>query len=321
MALPPKFHTWLCSLFAALRLVTFGYDLGIIASVLPLEDFLETTGHPDSTAQGLIVGCLLLGAFASNVYVGSLAGMIGRRASILAGCVVFLLGGSIQAGARNIHYIYRGRFLAGMGIGMLAMLAPWYQAEIAHPSIRGRLTTLQQFMPGIGALVASFIEYGSYHGLSGQAQWRLPLGTLHVVGVYKALTRDYVYQSSVDGLISAAIPLAFFILWSLSYNSRDDPKRRIATFGRGCKRRSQEALRLAIPKTEIYAQQCHAGHVPEPVAGFQKCMSRGSVDEFGLRHGRIAGSEPGDKRMGKKARDVLENAHEPRGQGEEIEII
>lgn len=42
-----------------------------------------------------------------------------------------------------------GRFLAGMGLGMLAMLAPLYQAEIAHPSIRGRLTTLQQFMMGV----------------------------------------------------------------------------------------------------------------------------------------------------------------------------
>ncbi|TBU22400.1 general substrate transporter [Dichomitus squalens] len=190
MALPPKVYTWLCGLFAALGSVTFGYDLGIIASVLPSEDFLETTGHPDATAQGLIVGCLLLGAFASNVYVGSLADTIGRRASILAGCVVFLLGGSIQAGAQNIHYMYGGRFLAGMGIGMLAMLAPLYQAEIAHPSIRGRLTTLQQFMLGIGALIASFIGYGSYHGLGGQAQWRLPLAIQ----------------------LTPAIPLAFFIL-------------------------------------------------------------------------------------------------------------
>ena len=118
-------------------------------------------------------GCLLLGR---NIYVGSLADAIGRRASILAGCVVFLLGGTIQASAQNVHYMYGGRFLAGMGIGMLAMLAPLYQAEIAHPSIRGRLTTLQQFMLGIGALVASFIGYGCYHGLSGPAQWRIPLG-------------------------------------------------------------------------------------------------------------------------------------------------
>ncbi|RPD75600.1 general substrate transporter [Lentinus tigrinus ALCF2SS1-7] len=190
MVLSPKVYTWLCGLFAALGSVTFGYDLGIIASILPAEDFIATTGNPDSTAQGLIVGCLLLGAFASNIYVGNLADMVGRRVAILAGCIVFLLGGGIQAGAQNIHYMYGGRFLAGMGIGMLAMLAPLYQAEIAHPSIRGRLTTLQQFMLGIGALIASFIGYGCYHGLSGQAQWRVPLGIQ----------------------LLPALPLAFFIL-------------------------------------------------------------------------------------------------------------
>ncbi|KAH9855390.1 general substrate transporter [Lenzites betulinus] len=190
MAISPKVYTWLCGFFAALGSVTFGYDLGIIASVLPSEDFLATTGNPDATAQGLIVGCLLLGAFASNIYVGSLADAVGRRRAILAGCVVFLIGGSIQAAAQNIHYMYGGRFLAGMGIGMLAMLAPLYQAEIAHPSIRGRLTTLQQFMLGIGALIASFIGYACFHGLTGQAQWRVPLGIQ----------------------LLPAVPLAFFIL-------------------------------------------------------------------------------------------------------------
>ncbi|KAH8103062.1 general substrate transporter [Cristinia sonorae] len=190
MPLSPKVYTWLCGLFAALGSVTFGYDLGIIASVLPSEDFNRTTGNPNATAQGLIVGCLLLGAFASNIYVGSLADRFGRRIAILSGCIVFLIGGGVQTGAQNIHYMYAGRFLAGMGIGMLAMLAPLYQAEIAHPSIRGRLTTLQQFMLGLGALIASFIGYGSFHGLKGQIQWRLPLGIQML----------------------PAVPLAFFIL-------------------------------------------------------------------------------------------------------------
>ncbi|EIN03883.1 general substrate transporter [Punctularia strigosozonata HHB-11173 SS5] len=190
MVLSPKVYTWLCGLFAALGSVTFGYDLGIIASVLPSPNFLDTVGHPNDTQLGFITSCLLLGAFASNIYIGSLADLVGRRLSILAGCIVFLLGGAIQVSAQNIHYMYGGRFLAGMGIGMLAMLAPLYQAEIAHPSIRGRLTTLQQFMLGIGSFVASFIGYGCYHGISGQAQWRIPLGIQLV----------------------PAIPLAIFIL-------------------------------------------------------------------------------------------------------------
>ena len=56
------------------RSVTFGYDLGIIASVLPSSNFKETVGFPNATQEGFIVSMLLLGAFSANIYVGTLAG-------------------------------------------------------------------------------------------------------------------------------------------------------------------------------------------------------------------------------------------------------
>ena len=58
------------------------------------------------------------------------------------------------------------------------MVIPLYQAELAHPSIRGRVTALQQFMLGIGALVASWAAYGCYIGFpaSSSKQWRVSLG-------------------------------------------------------------------------------------------------------------------------------------------------
>jgi len=40
------------------------------------------------------------------------------------------------------------------------MIVPMYQAELCHPSIRGMVTTLQQFMLGIGALIATSVSYG-----------------------------------------------------------------------------------------------------------------------------------------------------------------
>lgn len=56
------------------------------------------------------------------------------------------------------------------------MLAPLYQSEIAHPSIRGRLTTLQQFFLGIGALCATVCVYGTSQNQKGTAfEWRFPL--------------------------------------------------------------------------------------------------------------------------------------------------
>lgn len=66
----------------------------------------------------------------------------------------------------------------GGRVGFLVMVIPLYQAEISHPSIRGRVTSLQQFMLGIGALAASWIAYGCYTGFgpTDSRQWRVSLG-------------------------------------------------------------------------------------------------------------------------------------------------
>ncbi|KEP53333.1 MFS sugar transporter [Rhizoctonia solani 123E] len=177
MALSPKVYTWLCGCFAALGSILFGYDLGIIASVLPSETFLDTVGHPSDNEIGLITSLFLLGAFFGSAPSGVIADAIGRRKAIVVGCIVFIIGGTLQTAAQSLRMMMAGRFLAGWGVGQLAHLAPLFQSEIAHSSIRGRLTTLQQFFLGIGAFIASFIGYGCYNRLHGtQAQWRLPLG-------------------------------------------------------------------------------------------------------------------------------------------------
>ena len=63
-------------------------------------------------------------------------------------------------------------------VGFLVMIVPLYQAELCHPSIRGRVTTLQQFMLGVGALIASAVSYGAFTGYpdSDSRQWRVSLG-------------------------------------------------------------------------------------------------------------------------------------------------
>jgi sugar porter (SP) family MFS transporter len=97
--------------------------------------------------------------------------------AITVGALIFLLGGALQTGATNKEFMMAGRFFAGVSIGQLALLVPLYQSEIAHPSIRGRLTTLQQFFLGIGALIAAWINYAMIHNYHGSVlQWRFPLG-------------------------------------------------------------------------------------------------------------------------------------------------
>ncbi|KAJ7167000.1 general substrate transporter [Mycena filopes] len=179
MPLSPKVYTWLCGLFASLGSIIFGYDLGVIAGVTPATDFQRVMGPKwgNANLQGLVVSILVLGCFFGMIPVAYAADLLGRRITIQIGAGVYILGGALQTGAQNMSMMLAGRFFAGFGIGIMSDLAPLYQAEIAHPSIRGRLTTLQQFMLGIGAFTASWITYGCSAGLSGHAaEWRLPLG-------------------------------------------------------------------------------------------------------------------------------------------------
>ena len=64
-------------------------------------------------------------------------------------------------------------------------MIPLYQSELAHPSIRGRITSLQQFMLGVGALVASRVARGTFIGYpnTSSKQWRIPLGIQIIPGV------------------------------------------------------------------------------------------------------------------------------------------
>lgn len=89
---------------------------------------------------------------------------LGRRMTILIGALIFCIGGALQTGAQGLSYLYAGRAVAGLGIGILVMIIPVYQSELAHPSIRGRITSLQQFMLGVGALAAAWISYGKISG-------------------------------------------------------------------------------------------------------------------------------------------------------------
>ena len=73
----------------------------------------------------------------------------------MIGAIIFCLGGALQAAGQSLAFFYSGRAVAGLGVGILVMIVPMYQAEIAHPSIRGRITGLQQLMLGIGAVFSS----------------------------------------------------------------------------------------------------------------------------------------------------------------------
>ncbi|KAH6957957.1 general substrate transporter [Ilyonectria sp. MPI-CAGE-AT-0026] len=188
MALPPKWYQFLVSVFASLGSLLYGYDLGVIAEAIASGNFKKTFGdNPDEV--GAVVSIFTGGAFFGAMFAGPTGDRLGRKMTILIGACIFLVGGALQTGAQNIKYLYSGRCLAGVGVGFLTMIIPLYQAELCHPSIRGRVTALQQFMLGVGALSAAWISYGTYIGFSDHdsRQWRVSLGIQMIPALILAL--------------------------------------------------------------------------------------------------------------------------------------
>ncbi|KAJ4255827.1 hypothetical protein NW757_004450 [Fusarium falciforme] len=184
-SLVPRSYQLLVGVFASLGAFLFGYDLGVIAAVVASETF-KSQFDPNTSEEGLVVSMFTAGAFFGAGAGGTLGDRIGRRGTIVVGAIVFLLGGGLQTGARNIHFLWTGRFISGLGVGVLCMIVPLYQAELAHPHIRGRITALQQLMIGVGAFIATWVGWACFVELgSSSAQWLADKGkdeeTLHTL--------------------------------------------------------------------------------------------------------------------------------------------
>ncbi|KAJ2723134.1 hypothetical protein GGI07_002837 [Coemansia sp. Benny D115] len=153
----------------------FGYDTGVMSSVLEMKHWKNYFNNPQGTGVGVIISLLTAGCFVGSLCAGWLADKFSRKRSIMAACVVFCLGAAIQCGARNRGMLIVGRFIAGLGVGVLSMTVPVFQSEIAPSHIRGRLVSLQQWAITWGLLISFWIDYGC-HFIDSDASWRIPIG-------------------------------------------------------------------------------------------------------------------------------------------------
>ncbi|ETS73341.1 hypothetical protein PFICI_14946 [Pestalotiopsis fici W106-1] len=171
----PKTYQFLVGVFAALGSFNYGYDLGVIGGSVASSSFIAQF-HPEAKETGAIVALFTGGGFFGAAAAGPIGDWLGRRVAIIIGAIIFCLGGALQVVGQTLAFFYAGRAIGGLGVGVLVMIVPIYQAEIAHPSIRGRVTGLQQLMLGIGAVLATWTVYGTNLHYSTSEQWRIPLG-------------------------------------------------------------------------------------------------------------------------------------------------
>lgn len=141
----------------------FGYDQGVVGSVLTMENFGAKFPriYMDSSYKGWCVSTFLLCAWFGSLINSPIVERFGRRDSIIYSCVIFVLGCAIQTGAKNSPMLFGGRAVAGVLVGQLTMIIPIYMSELAPSTIRGGLVVLQQLCITIGILISYWLGYGT----------------------------------------------------------------------------------------------------------------------------------------------------------------
>ncbi|KAJ3515026.1 hypothetical protein NLJ89_g2020 [Agrocybe chaxingu] len=174
-------YALLCTFFASIGGLEFGYDQGVIANVLVMKDFMHR--WPITPLQkGVMTAVLELGALIGALAAGIYADKYSRRHSILVACIVFCVGSSFQAFAHHISHIFIGRAIGGVGVGALSMLSPLYMAEISPPEVRGSLMALEQLSIVLGVVFGFWTGFMTRE-YEGSASWRIPLGIQIIPGL------------------------------------------------------------------------------------------------------------------------------------------
>src|SRR5213596_1771179 len=166
---------------AALGGLLFGFDTAVIAGT---THALTDTFRLSPAALGLTVSVALWGTILGSMFAGIPGDKIGRRDSLRAMAVLYVISSLGCALAWNWFALVCFRFVGGLGIGGSSVLGPMYIAEVAPAKWRGRLVGFFQFNVVFGILLAYLSNYLLGLLPFGEHEWRWKLGVAAVPAAF-----------------------------------------------------------------------------------------------------------------------------------------
>ncbi|KAL2859149.1 general substrate transporter [Aspergillus pseudodeflectus] len=138
-----------------------GFDGSLMGGLNAMSSYQDTFNTGTTGSQvGFIMAVYNIGSVAAIPFTGPINDYLGRRAGMLAGAALIILGTCIQAPAHNIQMFIGGRFILGFGVSFCSVSAPCYVSEMSHPKFRGVQTGLYNCMWWLGSIIASWTIYG-----------------------------------------------------------------------------------------------------------------------------------------------------------------
>ncbi|KAJ2899466.1 Sugar transporter STL1-like protein 8 [Zalerion maritima] len=139
---------WYLCWFFALGSFEWGYNIGILSSILIHPGFVSLLSWPhgrsNPSQKGLVTSSYHLGALLSYLFLSQpLSDRLGRRHACLGAVLVSSTGTLLQMCAAGsprtaLLLLVAGRCATGVGSAVMSTTVPTYQAEVAPSGERGR---------------------------------------------------------------------------------------------------------------------------------------------------------------------------------------
>lgn len=115
------------SISAALAGLLFGLDIGVISgALLFIAKHFQLTSHE----QEWVVSSMMLGAAIGAICNGWVSHRLGRKYSLMAGAILFIVGSLGSAFATSVEVLLTFRVLLGLAVGIASYTAPHFYNKI-----------------------------------------------------------------------------------------------------------------------------------------------------------------------------------------------
>lgn len=158
------------TIFLLVGSATTGYDGMMVNTSQQMNKWkLYFPEYENANKLGILINMYNIGSIVSFFITPYLADNLGRKPTIISGCVIMIAGSWISAFCngygsefeslrtigeeltRSLVYI-AGRFVLGFGNSLSQMTSPLLLTEICHPQHRGPLTTVYNCLWNLGSL-------------------------------------------------------------------------------------------------------------------------------------------------------------------------
>ncbi|KAJ5720713.1 uncharacterized protein N7483_008647 [Penicillium malachiteum] len=170
-------------LFIFLLPINFGYEVTTVGNLLAVNSFLKEFGveidgawEVSARDQQILNAASTIGLFCSAFTTGVISDLMGRKKTIIVGCLICVAGILTQFFSHTILQIFGGKLLSTFGFGLGHSLGPVFVAELAPPNVRGICLTLVNTMIVLGEWLNSLAILGCQNR-SDSLAWRIPIIT------------------------------------------------------------------------------------------------------------------------------------------------